>query len=60
MHEHVNYFAPRSLDRLMEVSGFQVLDSGDYVLSAGLLGGRMAWSLAQVLSAPAAPAASQS
>ena len=47
MHEHVNYFSPRSLDRLMEVSGFQVLDSGDYVVSTGLLGARMVWSLAQ-------------
>ncbi len=54
MHEHVNYFSPRSLDRLMEVSGFRVLDSGDYVLATGLLGARMAWNLSQKLSAPAA------
>ncbi len=47
MHEHVNYFAPRSLNRLMEVSGFQALDSGDYTVAPGLLGLRMVWSLAQ-------------
>jgi hypothetical protein len=47
MHEHVNYFSPSSLSRLMEVSGFKVLASGDYVVSEGILGLRMAWSLAQ-------------
>jgi Methyltransferase domain len=49
MHEHVNYFTPRSLDRLMEVSGFKVLDSGDYASSEGLLGERVVWNLAQKL-----------
>ena len=47
MHEHVNYFSPRSLDRLMEVSGFSILASGHYAVSEGFLGGRMAWSLAR-------------
>ncbi len=47
MHEHVNYYSRRSLDRLMEVSGFEVLDSGDYELATGFLGARMLWSLAQ-------------
>jgi hypothetical protein len=47
MHEHVNYFSPRSLDRLMELSGFKILASGYYDVSDGLLGERMAWSLAQ-------------
>ncbi len=47
MHEHVNYFSPRSLGRLMEVSGFQVINSGDYTLCTGLLGARMVWNLAQ-------------
>jgi hypothetical protein len=47
MHEHVNYFSQRSLDRLMEASGFKILDSGDYEVSGGFFGGRMVWSLAQ-------------
>ena len=47
MHEHVNYFSPHSLNRLMEVSGFGVLDSGDYLLTPGLFGARMAWNLTQ-------------
>jgi hypothetical protein len=47
MHEHVNYFAPQSLNRLMQVSGFNVLDGGDYALSQGFLGERMVWNLSQ-------------
>jgi hypothetical protein len=49
MHEHVNYFSQRSLDRLMEVSGFKILASGDYAASEGFLGERVVWSLAQKL-----------
>lgn len=47
MHEHVNYFSQRSLNRLMEVSGFNVLASGDYVVYDGLLGLQMVWTFAQ-------------
>ncbi len=47
MHEHVNCYSPQSLNRLVEVSGFKVLASGDYVLSEGFLGGKMAWNLSQ-------------
>lgn len=47
MHEHVNYFSQRSLDCLMESSGFKVLDSGDYEVSGGFFGGQMVWSMAQ-------------
>jgi len=50
MHEHVNYFSERSLNRLMEVGGFQVLDSGSYVVSTGVLGLEMVWNLAQMPS----------
>jgi hypothetical protein len=31
----------------MDVSGFKVLDSGDYIFSPGILPERMAWSLSQ-------------
>jgi hypothetical protein len=47
MHEHVNYFSQRSLDRLMQVSGFDVVTSDDYVVFGGFLGLRMVWNLAQ-------------
>lgn len=47
MHEHVNYFNSRAHNRLMDVSGFKVLDSGDYIFSPGILPERMAWSLSQ-------------
>lgn len=47
MHEHVNYFSQHSLDRLMQVSGFDVVTSGDYVVSGGFLGLRMVWNLTQ-------------
>jgi len=47
MHEHVNYFSQRSLDRLMEVSGFKILASGYYTCTETFFGERMAWSLAQ-------------
>jgi hypothetical protein len=50
MHEHVNYFSERSLNRLMEACGFQILDSGSYVVSTGVLGLEMVWNLAQMPS----------
>lgn len=47
MHEHVNYYSQKSLNRLMEVSGFKVLASGEYIVSEGFLGEKMVWNLAQ-------------
>ncbi|MGC2211308.1 MAG: class I SAM-dependent methyltransferase [Candidatus Korobacteraceae bacterium] len=47
MHEHVNYYCPRSANRLMEICGFKVLASGVYDLTEGFLGEKMAWILAQ-------------
>ena len=56
VHEHVNFFTPYSLDRLLEVSGFEVLASGTYPsegFSFGpykLAAGRLAWSLGLIKS----------
>jgi hypothetical protein len=47
MHEHVNYYSPRSFNRLMERSGFKVVASGIYTLKGGLLGERFVWNLAK-------------
>lgn len=50
MHEHVNYFSPRSLDRLLEISGFEVRESGVYATSEGFLGEQMTWNMARKAS----------
>ena len=47
MHEHVNYFSPSSINRLMERSGFKVVASGTYTLKGGLLGERVVWNLSK-------------
>jgi hypothetical protein len=56
VHEHVNFFSPHSLNRLLDVSGFEVLASGTYPsegFSFGpykLAAGRLAWSLGRIKS----------
>lgn len=47
MHEHVNFYSPKSLNRLMEKSGFKIIASGIYTLKSGLLGERLTWQLAK-------------
>ena len=47
MHEHVNYFSPQSLRRLMEVSGFEVLAGGAYSQGNSPLSPKVAWNLAR-------------
>lgn len=47
MHEHVNYFSPATLDRLMASMRWNVLASGAYRISESLLAERMTWSLAR-------------
>ena len=49
MHEHVNYFSPKSLDRLMTVMGWKVLASGLNRHGDSALAMEMVWSLAQVV-----------
>jgi hypothetical protein len=47
MHEHVNYFSPKSLDALMQQTGWKVLASGKYSLGNSSWSPQMLWTLAE-------------
>ena len=47
MHEHINYYAPQSLNALMEKAGWQVTASGMYVLESAL-GGKALWCMGKL------------
>jgi hypothetical protein len=59
VHERVNFFSLRSLTKLMEVEGFQVMAAGTYPsegYSFGpyrIAGGQMAWTLSSLWTHPA-------
>jgi len=47
MHEHVNYFSSKSLDALMQQTGWKVLASGKYGLGDSSWSAQMLWTLAE-------------
>jgi hypothetical protein len=46
MHEHVNYFGTKSLNALMNASGWNVIAAGDYRWQGPIGGDTMGWCLA--------------
>jgi len=48
MHEHINFFSPKSLATLAERLDFQVIASGQYGMNGPLLGGSCIWCLARL------------
>jgi SAM-dependent methyltransferase len=52
MHEHVSFFRPSVLERLLTGPQWKVLAKGTYKLGPRLFGGEMAWCLAERLQSP--------
>jgi hypothetical protein len=52
MHEHINYFNPESLRKLMTVSSFNIVASDAYGLNGPMGKGKMGWCLGRLAAPP--------